>query len=390
MQMRTPPSVYSDERCSQLSGPRPGANDPCQFSGGTYPYGSSSSPQRPALDSDSPRSPRPNGQFRPWSNVGPVHHPELLGDPEGLNCLAMLADSVSDRVWAAVRRYGSWARFVSAPPADRAQLGRWAAADLLPTAAPRLNVPLPVFPFSSEWYPPALRGVPTPPPLLWGQGSPPADWRQFLPRRIGVVGRPSRTGRAAAISAVEAAATLRVSVAVVADGAVGTSAGWEALRRGVPLLLVVPSGPRSFYEMSLRRATVESGGAVIFCGSSFTPHRSRLFWEAERVLVGLSSVVVCSDPGSPLDAARSIAPDLASASGRMLVAPVPEDVDAAPSTEIGLRTLSDSRFALDPRTAPRPVPVSSPSEMFLVLADAADQFQTASSPAEIAASVPAR
>lgn len=391
MQSRTFPSIYSDERSYPYGNPSPGfssLHSPQHVpAGSNSPFRSSSSSPHPQSSAVNYSPASSGSSFRPWNQFAPLSDPELLRHPEGLNALAWLAESASDRLWAAIRRYGSWARFVSASPADRAMLGRWAAAELVPTAPPRLDVPLPVFTYASEWYPPALRGVPLPPPLLWGQGRPPRDWRHPVPRRIGVVGRPSRTGRAAALSAVHAASTLGVSVAVVADGAVGTCAGWEALRMGVPLVVVVPSGPRSFYEMSLRRAAVEAGGAVVFCGSSHTPHRSRLFWEAERAVVGLSSVVVCSDPGSPIDAMRSIVQDLAAASGRMLVSPIPEDVDAAPSTELGLRALSDTRFVADPLRAPRAVPVSSPSEMYLVLADATSQFATAKSPAEIAASV---
>jgi DNA processing protein len=180
------------------------------------------------------------------------------------------------------------------PPSCRAAPLAERAASALETAARRGIEPIG---WTDEAYPPLLRAIFDPPPVLWLRGARPA----LDPPAVAVVG--SRAGSPYAVAVAEQLATDLAArgIAVVSGLARGvdSAAHRGALAAGGVTIAVLGSGADVVYprEHAPLARDIARGGAVVSELVPGTPPQPHFFPMRNRIISGLSRAVVVIEAG---------------------------------------------------------------------------------------------
>jgi DNA processing protein len=158
---------------------------------------------------------------------------------------------------------------------------------------------LTVLTLADDAYPPRLRSIELPPPVLFADGDPGALDRA---RSIAIVGtrRPTADGRATAGRIADAVASLGATVVSGLALGIDGAAHAAAVRAGMPTVAVIGGGHARLYpaaHRSLAGAIAAGGGAVV---SEFPPDTqpSRgTFPRRNRIISGLADATVVVEAG---------------------------------------------------------------------------------------------
>jgi DNA processing protein len=185
-----------------------------------------------------------------------------------------------------------------APDAAAALVAAAAAPDRL--LEPIRRAGLCVVTLVDDGYPPRLRRIELPPPVLFVRGDPAALDRAHA---VAVVGtrRPTEVGRATAGRIGDAIAALGATVVSGLALGIDGAAHAAAVRAGTPTVAVIGGGHERLYpaaHRSLARAIADGGGAVV---SEFPPetHPTRgTFPRRNRLISGLADATVVVEAGA--------------------------------------------------------------------------------------------
>lgn len=148
-------------------------------------------------------------------------------------------------------------------------------------------------------YPSILRDIPDPPQVLYGIGDPAA-----LQPGVAIIGSRKATPYGLTCTERFAAHAARKGLTVIAGGARGCdlAAHKTAVDLGVPTVIVFGSSPDMVYPKSGRavfQKAIDQGGAVISEQPWGTPPLPALFPQRNRIIAGLSILLVIAEAGLP-------------------------------------------------------------------------------------------
>jgi DNA processing protein len=149
-------------------------------------------------------------------------------------------------------------------------------------------------------YPPRLRTIDLPPPVLYVCGDPAS---MHMPAAVAVVGtrRPTEAGRQFAARAAEAIAGSGATIVSGLAYGVDAAAHGGAVRVGTPTVAVIGGGHGRLYpagHRNLARAIVAGGGAVVSEHAPEVQPSRGTFPRRNRVISGLADATVVVEAGA--------------------------------------------------------------------------------------------
>ncbi len=268
-----------------------------------------------------------------------------------------------------IKEYKTWYEFAQSSPNQRAsKIGPLAGLlpAQLPLTPPDIIVPrgINLCTAYDSYYPDELRGHQDVAPLLYVKGQFAPDFNKGISRTVAITGskHPSRTGFAVAKIAARSAASYGLTPVIVLTQGVGEVAAVEALKWRSPVIAIVPAGLNRTYNAHLEEQILQTGGVILSTFHWAHIGTTRDFATAERLAVGMAPTVVAASGGVPFAQHASYASRYADEFSRHLIAPKPEDVSSTGIADLGVKMLTDQRFA-DAQTTRATVSVADPSEL---------------------------